>query len=266
MRVATTSGLALLVLLPLSVAACHGASVKGQEKAKDLSEVYRASLVTYSFAQTYEDSGQVMTVSWYDADPKSRELTTTHFQTHFDRQAGFHFEFHEDGPSGPPLRGAAWVDGSRDYAWLSSYGPPKITATLDEAIDRLAGASDASSARIPKLLFGHLPAVPATAVAQEDVNGHDAIRFDLAMPPREGVSSETMSWWVDARSHLIVKTFARVHLRAGLSSHDLASLPPDAQANMAAAAGAMWVETTIEIEPIVNAPVSKEALVFHPPG
>ena len=208
----------------------------------------------YATAQTYQDSGVVRTT--FNRSERTF-VTETPFTTAYHRASSrFRFEFFVAPPAPPPYPGPAsarqWIifrSGNQINQWsflTMALGP---APSLQSAVARATGVSKGTAHYISALLIPNeiggrkLTADGDKAARLDDarLSTSECYRIQRILQARTGVTT-TETVWVEKNSFLIVRI-------------DKHRQPEGVE-----------IDSAISYEPLMDAPISEDALEFNPPS
>lgn len=189
---AVTRGVVCLMLV-----ACATPAAPVSPKPMTADDILRATADTYAHARSYTDHGQQTTT--FHGKPSF--VATKTFQTAFERDGRFRFEYREEGD--PARAFVVWSDGS--HAQISWYVKPGIldAKNLSFALAAATGVSGGTAHNIPALL---MPAVGGRLVtsidhpvreADETIDGQPCFRISGS------AHQASFTLWIDVRSHMV---------------------------------------------------------------
>lgn len=239
----------------------------------------------YSRCQSYQDSGDVVSVFVQESPRPNRRTTSRPFSTWFVRPNRFRFEFAER-TIGPPeewRRHVVWERDGVARSWWSIKGE-RESKDLPMLIAGATGISGGSANRVPRMLMpdrfkpGEVPT--ATLLGAESVDGISCHKVGLSWQREGHTFAET--WWVGVDDLLLRKEFnvhklggeeskklherGMEHLRKAYAEGKLGGRSPDDILRHMPETQPFTCESTTTYSPMVNGPIPDPQFEFTPPA
>ncbi|QMW05736.1 hypothetical protein [Spirosoma foliorum] len=233
-------------------------------QSQDLSgkQIFERMLRVYAEANTYQDQGSVQT-DFYELGQKEPKITNTlNFTTAYNRQAArfrFQYEVQDSfeykgkkiGRATPPEKMVIWSQGNNVQRWWTIDDSTSREASLGDALAVATGVSGTSSRKVPYLLMPKATDAGWGIDSLQNVKLLGTDVLDKASCYRLTGHLANDYWknkeillWVDQKTFLL----RRVD-----------------EADSSISKPKQLVKKSLTYQPILNQPVSEEALTFEPP-